>query len=122
MRRLAACTTIRCKVWCMAKRLSLSLEVSDEAAVAAFSAEGSPEHRALLEWAADHGLEAAVVRSDASRMRVLLRAGAEALRERALDEGYAQLAAAQARDGVDAGERRQLRERYARRTDSTFDE
>ena len=106
----------------MAKRLSLSLEVSDEAAVAAFSAEGSPEHRALLVWATDHGLEAAVVRSDASRMRVLLRAGAEALRERALDEGYAQLATAQARDGVDAGERRQLRERYARRTDSTFDE
>jgi hypothetical protein len=106
----------------MAKRLSLSLDVADEAAVAAFSDEGTLEHRALIEWAADHGLEPAMVRSDAALMRALLRAGAETLRERALDEGYAEMARDLAGDAAAMGERRQLRERYASRTDSTFDE
>ena len=109
-------------MWCMTKRLSLSLEPADEAAVAAFSDEGTLEHRALLEWAKAHGLEPSLVRSDASLMRVLLRAGAETLRERALEMGYAQMARDQASDFTEVSEGRRLRQRYALRTDSTFAE
>ena len=115
-------TTMWCNIWCMTKRMSLTLELADEAAVAAFSEKGTPEHQALLEWATEHGLNPAVVRSDAALMRVLLRAGAETLRERALDEGYAELAAVRSRDAAAATENRQLRGRYARRTDSTYSE
>ncbi len=116
------CTTSRCSMWCMSKRLSLSLEPADEAAVAAFSDRDTLEHRALLEWAKAHDLDLALVRSDASLMRVLLRAGAETLRERALNEGYAQMARDQAGDVTEVSEGRRLRQWYALRTDSAFDE
>ena len=106
----------------MSKRLSLSLEPADEAALAAFSDRDTLEHRALLEWAKAHDLDLAPVRSDASLMRVLLRAGAETLRERALDVGYAQMARDQTRDMTEVSEGRRLRQRYVLRTDSTFAE
>jgi hypothetical protein len=77
----------------MSKRLSLTLEPDDETTVRAFTERDTPERHALDSWARAHGLSAHRLRSDAALMRVLIRAGAEALREQVLADGYAELAA-----------------------------
>jgi len=46
----------------------------------------------LVEWLVEHGQPASVLRSEGGRIRVLLQVAAEALRERALDRGYEEMA------------------------------
>jgi len=104
-------------MWCMAKRLSLSLESEDEAMLARLAVEDSPERRVVLKWTALQGLSPEQIRTEASLLRVLLRMGAERLREEALDEGYAQLAADANR--MEKSERDEARRRYVRRGEAT---
>ena len=100
----------------MSKRVSLILGDSDEAAIGPYLEEGSPSFDVLRRWASEHNL-ANDIESEAAALRALLRAGAEALRERVLDEGYAQLATEFNTEASNV-ERRAPRDRYARRTDS----
>jgi hypothetical protein len=100
----------------MSKRLSLSLEWDDETSVAPFIEEGTPERNALVHWAMENGIGPGRLRSEAALYRVLLRAGAESLREQALAEGYAELAASYTSD-EDQAEVRAQRQRYAKRVD-----
>lgn len=92
----------------MTKRLSLTLERDDEIAVEPFTHEGTPE-RATLTLLVD----ATVLPSDAAVLRALIRLGAESVRERLLDEGYAALAAAMTDE--DRAEQRAIRDHQARR-------
>jgi hypothetical protein len=101
----------------MASRLSVTLEDQDEIIVRDFSRAGSPERLALEEWAADHGFGGDGVRSDAALLRALLRAGAEALRARTLDTGYAALALSYSPG--EAAETRAARRAYVDRTESS---
>lgn len=77
------------------------------------------EHGTLTAWAAEHNL-AVRDSSEAAVLRVLVRAGAEALLERALDEGYAKLAAELTDEN--RAERRARRARYVKHVDSRFAE
>lgn len=98
----------------MTKRLSLILGEPERLALQPFTDPETDQRHALERWAAEHGVGA--VSSEAAAIRALLLAGAEALRDDALDAGYADLAkqynAPEARD-----ERRAARDRYAARTD-----
>jgi hypothetical protein len=98
----------------MSKRVSLILPDVDEQAIAPFLEPVTAQHEALRRWAADHGGDA--VKSEAGTLRALLQAGAEALRDEALDVGYADLAEIFQGD-VERAERRTARDRYAARTD-----
>jgi hypothetical protein len=104
-------------MWCMPRRLSVTLGSEDERVVAAFSAPSSLEHALLLAWAREHGIDAERIGSDASLIRILIHAGAEALSERILDLGYAELAATLST--IDHGEVREARRRYVERTERT---
>lgn len=80
------------------------------------------EHAALVHWAASHGVPLpAGERNEAAVVRALLRAGAEALQEQALEQGYAELAKTFA-GGDERDEARALRARYARRIDTRYAE
>ena len=98
---------------CMAsqRRISVTLEGPDQQAIEAFADQSRPEHATLEEWASQHGIGIRGA-SEAAIVRVLARAGAEALREKALEEGYARLAADRQ---ADRDERRALRDRAAAR-------
>jgi hypothetical protein len=100
------------------RRISVTLDAPDQQAIDAFGDPSRPEHATLEAWARQHGLN---VRddSDAAIVRALVRAGAEALREKALEAGYAKLAAT--RD-EDQHERRDLRDRAIRRARARFAE
>lgn len=97
----------------MARRTTLTLTDADETVLESFADPDRAEHAALVAWAAEHG--ESLSRAEAAVLRLLLRAGAEALREKALEVGYAQLAAS--RTDQDRAESRARRERYAERTD-----
>jgi hypothetical protein len=99
----------------MAKRMSVTLEGEDEQALALFADPGTPEHAALSEWAIGRGLDPARFGSEASVVRALMRAGSDRLREQALDEGYAALAAAT--PSADRAEAHEARRRYVARTE-----
>jgi sirohydrochlorin ferrochelatase len=104
----------------MTRRLSLSLEHDDEAAIAAFISPGTPDHAALLGWAAEHDMDdSRLRRSEAAVYRALLRAGVEAVRDRALEEGYRELAKwyAEPEQAYISKENRVLRKRYAEQVD-----
>lgn len=90
--------------------MSLILKDADEAAIAPYLSEGSASFEALRQWANQRG--GSDIKSEASALRALLDAGAEALRERVLDAGYAQLAAEFNSEPAPA-ERREARDRYA---------
>lgn len=79
----------------MSRRLSVSLDDEDEETLSRFSSQGSAEQRALTAWAERRDLGrqlAAGSGKTASILRLLVRAGVEALEEDVLDAGYAQLA------------------------------
>lgn len=99
----------------MSKRVSLILKASDEAAIAPYLSEGSASFEVLRDWASQRG--EGDIKSEAGALRALLQAGAEALRERVLDAGYAQLAAEFNSEPASA-ERRAARDRYARRSET----
>ncbi|MET9260945.1 hypothetical protein [Amycolatopsis sp. NPDC004079] len=93
------------------RRVSVTLDLPDQQAVDLFADPARPEHATLEAWAEARGL---VMRddSDSAVVRTLLRAGAEALREKALEEGYERLAAS--REDT-AKERRGRRDRVLAR-------
>ena len=101
----------------MSKRVSLILGDLDEQRVLPFVRTGTGENAALRQWAARHGEP--LVKSEASALRALLQAGAEALQDEVLDAGYAALAA-EFDDAEARAERRAARDRYAARTDSAL--
>jgi hypothetical protein len=101
----------------VSKRLSLILGDDEHAQLEPFLDAESAQHQALLRWATEHGVGS--VTSEAAAIRVLLRVGVEALRDDALDAGYAELAAEYS--GSDVGdERRVARDRYVERTEAAM--
>lgn len=99
----------------MAKRLSITLEREEERVVQIFASPSTLEHAALLEWAGRRGIDTDRIGSDASLVRALIRAGAEALQERVLDVGYAALAIELTEHQHD--EVREARRRYVDRSE-----
>ena len=75
----------------MGKRFSLTIRDVDEAVIVPYLTEGTPASDVLRRWASQHG-QVDEIKSEADALRVLLRVGAEALQERVLDAGYAELA------------------------------
>jgi len=100
----------------MTKRLSLILGESDQLTLEPFIRPGTGQHRVLQHWASQHG--AGSVNSEAAAIRVLLQAGAEALRDEVLDAGYAELAQVYG-SAEEREERRTARDRYVARTEAT---
>jgi hypothetical protein len=93
------------------RRISLTLDVLDQQAIEPFVDPSRPEHAALEGWATEHGITLRD-ESDAAVIRTLVRAGAEALLEKALEDGYARLAASRHQDQT---ERRAIRDRALNR-------
>lgn len=102
----------------MAKRLSVIVGDADQQRLECFFRAGTPESEALRAWAAGHDLGR--TNSEAGVIRALMRAGADALEERALDTGYAELAVTYD-DGHAGEERRRARDQYAARTEARQD-
>lgn len=100
----------------MSKRVSLILDDSDVAKVGPYLDKGSPAFEVLRHWASEHDV-ADDINSEAAALRALLQAGAEALKERVLDAGYARLAT-EFNTAPSNVERRAAHDRYARRTES----
>lgn len=108
-------------MWCMSKRLSITLEDSDEQALQRFAEPGSPEQRVLTSWAERHHLSVGTGSGKtATILRLLVRAGVDALEEDVQADGYAQLA--QDLSQEEREETREARGRYARRTEATAGE
>lgn len=84
--RTTLSTAGRCYSWCVSKRMSLTLERADEEAVAPFTHD-SPERAILTTLSPTTALN-----SEAAVLRALIRIGAEAIQERILAQGYADLA------------------------------
>ncbi|HEY3016234.1 MAG TPA: hypothetical protein VGJ41_14050 [Nocardioides sp.] len=97
------------------KRLSVIIGDADQARLDPFFVEDSPERSALQAWLTERGEKPAT--SDASSIRALLQAGAAAIREELLDDGYAELAEIYDEKAARA-ERRTARDRYADRTEA----
>jgi DNA-directed RNA polymerase specialized sigma24 family protein len=100
----------------MSRRTSLTLHREDLDTLDEFTAEGSPGLAAVHAWAADHGIDIADSAAEAWMIRILIRAGAEALRERVLEAGYSELAHTFNSDEHSDETRRALAA-YAERTD-----
>lgn len=98
----------------MSKRVSLILKDTDEAILAPYLREGTVEMDAVRSWAQHHGV---TVSTEAAALRVLLQAGAEAIRESVLELAYTALAEEFNAPDMDA-DRRAARARYAARTDA----
>ncbi|MDZ7915105.1 MAG: hypothetical protein U5O16_25280 [Rhodococcus sp. (in: high G+C Gram-positive bacteria)] len=98
------------------KRLPVTLDRDDQAELAVFSDPDRLESGILREWARQHHI-AVRDNSESGIVRALLRAGAESLREKALEAGYAELAKDQA-EGL--GEQRIRRIRYAEFVDQAY--
>jgi hypothetical protein len=92
--------------------VSLILKDADEAVIAPYLDEGSAPFEVLSQWAIQRG--GSDIKSEAAALRALLQAGAEALHDRVLDAGYAQLAEEFNTESAHA-DRRAARDRYAAR-------
>ena len=103
-------------MWCMSKRLSVTLDADDVRTVETFADSSTKEHEALLAWAEARGLDPGGATSEAALLRLLLRAGAESLRANALDVAYANLAVTLGEEG--SADSRAARRRYVGRTES----
>ena len=99
----------------MTKRVSVTLHDDEETILGVFADPDTAEHQALCHWAEQRGLNVEPSASEARFLRLLLQAGAAALREEALDEGYASLAESMTSTNQD--EVKAMRRRYAKRTD-----
>lgn len=97
----------------MSKRVSLILKDADEAALSPYLSEGSAAFEALRQWAGQRG--EGDIKSEAGALRALLQAGAEAVGERVLDAGYAELATEFNSEPANV-ERRTARDLHARRS------
>ncbi|MGY4783919.1 hypothetical protein ACVH9Z_28920 [Rhodococcus opacus] len=101
------------------KRLPVTLDSEDQAELAVFGDPERLESDILRQWAQQHHI---TVRdnSESGIARALLRAGAESLREKALEAGYARLAEEQRSESRE--ERLAHRARYANRVDRSYAE
>ena len=99
------------------KRLPVTLDSDDQAEIAVFADPDRLEAGILREWAQQH----ITIRdnSESGIARALLRVGAEALREKALEVGYAELAKDQAESLT---EQRARRRSYVERVDQAYGE
>lgn len=105
-------------VGCMeTKRITVTLEGAEQATLSTFADPERAEHAALQAWAEERGLPLKL--SEAGIVRVLLRAGAEALKEKAVERGYARLAEAQLADEEWNAERGARKARRAARDRKT---
>lgn len=105
----------------MAKRLSVTLDDEDVRTMDEFADPNSLAHEALVRWLTGQSVTiSADSLSDAALLRMLVRAGAEALREQTIADGYAALAASQTEDEL--AESRAIRDRHALRSASPYDE
>jgi hypothetical protein len=101
----------------MSKRLSLILSEDDRQRLEPFIRAGTGHHQVLQRWAAEQGI--ASVTSEAAVLRVLLRAGVQAMRDDVLDEGYAELA--EFYQGTEErAERRTALDRYVKQTEAAL--
>ena len=91
------------------KRLPVTLEQSDEREIESFRQAGRPETEMLHMWAQEHHM--AVLDSESGVFRILARVGAESLRQRAIEAGYAKLAEQEAEEAAFAAARRARRDR-----------
>jgi predicted kinase len=91
------------------KRITVTLEGAEQAALSTFADPQRMEHAVLEAWANERGLP--LKSSEAAIVRVLLRAGVEALMDKALERGYAHLAEAQHADEDRRAERQSRRAR-----------
>ncbi len=105
-------------MWCMAKRLSLTLDDQDERLLTAYTRGDSPERSALEAWAAERDRALSESASEAAVIRMLIRAGMEALQDRTLERGYSELAEVM-RAGAE--ESRAARERHVSRAEGGQD-
>jgi hypothetical protein len=104
----------------MAKRLSVILNDEDVRTMDEFADPKSLAHGVLVRWLTEQGVTISPdTVGDDALLHMLMRVGAEALRERAIAEGYAVLA-----DAYDEGdaESRLFRDRHAQRADGLYDE
>ncbi len=102
----------------MKKRISVSIDPEEERTIATFGDPTTAERTALTSWAVQHGVDASRLRSQAAVIRALVRVGAQSLRDEALDDGYAALAASlktSEQTTTEQAETREARERYLRR-------
>ncbi|MFN2494300.1 MAG: hypothetical protein ABR608_00085 [Pseudonocardiaceae bacterium] len=104
----------------MTKRTTVTFDDHDQGALASVSDPGRAEWAALVETAADKGIIVRPGASEATVIRVLVHAGADALRERALERGYTELAEIWP-EVHDTEETRERRRRYAERVDRVMD-
>ena len=104
----------------MARRTTVTFEDHDERVIASVSNPDRAEWAALVDAAAEKGIILKPGASEAAIIRALVHAGADALRERALERGYAELANLWP-DVHDAAETRERRRRYAHRVDRVAD-
>lgn len=104
----------------MVKRTTVTFDDQDQRAIASVSNPDGPEWAALVEAAATMGITLKRGASEAAIIRALVHAGANALRERALERGYAELADLWP-EVHDAAETRERRRRYAHRVDRLAD-
>lgn len=98
------------------KRITVTLEGAEQDALSAFADPERTEHAALAAWAQERGLP--LKGSEAAIVRALVRAGVEALQEKALELGYTRLAAELAANEDRQAERKLRRERRASRNES----
>ncbi len=104
----------------MTKRTTVTFDDHDQGAIAAVSDPERAEWAALVEAAAEKGIIVKPGVSEATIIRALVHAGADALRERALARGYAELAEMWP-EVHDAEETRERHHRYAERVDRVTD-
>lgn len=98
------------------KRLPVTLDSDDQAELAVFADPNRLEAGILREWA-QHQHITIRDNSESGIARALLRVGAEALREKALEAGYDELAKDQAVGRAEQQARRRL---YVERVDKTY--
>lgn len=104
----------------MARRTTVTFDDHDQEVIASVSSPDRAEWSALVEAAAEKGIVLKPGASEAAIIRALVHAGAGALRERALERGYAELADLWP-DVHDDAESRERRRRYAHRVDRVVD-
>ncbi len=100
----------------MTRRTTVTFDDHDQGVIASVSNPDRAEWAVLVEAAAEKGISLKPGASEAAIIRALVHAGADALRERALERGYAQLADLWPEVHDDA-ESRERRRRYAHRID-----
>lgn len=103
----------------MTKRTMVTFDSHDQGVIASVRNPGHAEWAVLVGAAAEKGIGLKPGASEAAIIRALVRVGADALRERALERGYAELADLwpEVHDDAETRERR----RYAHRVDRVAD-